>query len=86
MPTLELNIVPIRRIYVDDADIVKSITSEDSRSDPEVDIEMDVPSSFIVDNNYRIKKLLIELHSSKNRCKNFRRAYTRGRIRGRSQQ
>ncbi len=33
MPTLELNIVPIRRIYVDDADIVKSITSEDSRSD-----------------------------------------------------
>lgn len=63
MPTLELNIVPIRRIYVDDADIVKSITSEDSRSDPEVDIEMDVPNSFIVDNNYRIKKLLIELHS-----------------------
>ncbi|QHS76413.1 Kre5p [Saccharomyces paradoxus] len=67
MPTLELNVVPIRRIYVDNAEIVKSITSENSKSDPGVDIEMNVPNYFIVDNNHRLKKLLIELHVFSNK-------------------
>ncbi|EJS41522.1 kre5p [Saccharomyces arboricola H-6] len=67
MPTLELNIVPIRRIYVDDTEIVKTITSESNGIYQELDIEMDVPNSFVIDNNYHMKELLIELHAFSNK-------------------
>ncbi|CAI4052341.1 Kre5p SKDI_15G4720 [Saccharomyces kudriavzevii IFO 1802] len=62
MPTLELNIVPIRRVYVDDAEIVKVLIAEGDKMNSEVDIEMDGPNSFVIDNNYHLKKMLIELH------------------------
>ncbi|CAI4036615.1 hypothetical protein SMKI_15G4660 [Saccharomyces mikatae IFO 1815] len=67
MPTLELNVVPIRRIYVDDADIVKSVASENNKFNLRVDIEMNAPTSFVIGNNYYLKKLLIEVHAFSNK-------------------
>lgn len=67
MPTVELNIVPIRRLYVDDREIIKLVTSETSQVDSEVDIEMDAPKSFVIDSEYQLKELLIELHAFPNK-------------------
>ena len=67
MPTVDLNIVPIRRLYVDDREVIKLVTSETSLVDSEVDMEMDAPKSFVIDSEFQLKELLIELHAFSNK-------------------